>query len=201
MHSGIPILNARRRCIYNPYVRIHAVARVHGGPLRLYLQFAYVKVYIDGVRRMYVWTRARARTRTRMYVRAGCRRILVYWSRVVDHPPFPLRSLLRCTLFAPSRPASYPTAPLHPDSTLWAPRRTESSCFPLETSPIPKNLGSTRQPPVFSRVQTAATIYATYHERVFFFCESPHPFVTYAYEKRRLNFCPTLRRGNYPDVC
>lgn len=74
----------RTRRICNPYVRIHAQLRVHGGPLRLYLQFAYVRAYIDGEYedvRVNTNTGASARARarvTRMYVRAGCRRILVY---------------------------------------------------------------------------------------------------------------------------
>lgn len=45
-----------------------------------------------------------------MYVR-GCRRILLYWSRVVDHLPFSSPTLPHLSL---PLPTSYRTAPLHP---------------------------------------------------------------------------------------
>lgn len=56
--------------------------------------------------RMYVKTNARASVYVCITcVCAGCRRILVYWSRVVDHPPFPFSTPPYPPYSVSSRPA------------------------------------------------------------------------------------------------
>lgn len=138
------VRRARGRCIYNPYVCVHphTVTEYTGARLDYIYnlhRWEYILTELDDVR---VNRSARARTRTRMYVRAGCRRILVYWSRVVDRPLLTPSPLPRRALFAPSRPASYPyRAPAPPDSTLGAPVAPGVLVFPPRDVTHPEKLG------------------------------------------------------------
>lgn len=101
---------------------------------------------------------------------------------------------------APPRVLPRPCTPAPPSG---APRRTESSCFlsPLETSPIPKNLGSTRQPPV-TRILTCVDV-PRRHIRA---TRRTSVYVSYAESRRspslsRLDFFGENRRLNFsPDL-
>lgn len=125
-------------------------------PLRLYLQFAYVKAYIDRVHEDVRGTRTGVRARARVYV-FMCARVPAYFGILIARGrPSPLSFPLRSSASSRSSPhlvpyrapAPRPHPQEYPSSSLSSPR------VPLETLPIPKTFETLRslESHIFSRV-------------------------------------------------
>lgn len=122
--------------IYNLYVRARAYVYMHDGSM--YWQS--------------VWECVRARTRTCMYVCGGCRRILLYWSRVVDHLPFSSATLPH---LSPPHTVPRPCTPCSPRLFLCASSSCSTRRHPSENLRLSDNL----QSHVFSCVSAPMMIY------------------------------------------
>jgi hypothetical protein len=138
-----PIRNACEHVLHLQFVRTYAAvgSRIHGS-LRLYLQFAYVRAYIDRVARMYV---KRTSARAQAYTYVCARGLPAYFGILIARGrPSPL-SLLTPFRHA-LRPVSPHLVPYRAPALRSHPRIPVSSSprVPLETLPIPKTLDSTR---------------------------------------------------------
>lgn len=154
------------------FVRAHipAQSRIYTGPLRLYLQFAYVEsIYWQSSEDV----RERERARAHAYTYAcAARELPAYFGILIARGrPSPLPHPVPPPLFTPSRPTSYPTAPLHPDSTLWNTRR-RVLVFPPRDVTHPENLRGNLQSHTYAFSRMAIITYVACLARTCIFCRS-----------------------------
>lgn len=135
-------IRAQERYIYNSLSpRTRTQSPVHK-PFRLYLQFAYVKAYIDRVHEDVRGTRTGVRARARVYV-FMCARVPAYFGILIARGrPSPLSFPLRSSTSSHSSPHLVPyRAPAprpHPQGYPSSSSSLSSPRVPLETLPIPK---------------------------------------------------------------